>query len=201
MAYAEEMVLNPYKDVVDTFKKGLLPNINGHTSRTGALTCFCQKEFKDGKNGDTFFEVASYDGNITKRQVCKHYAQITNTLSIGTATDMTYEYLVVLVNYLIVIVIVKLASYIRFTTKTKQDKFIMITVFCLQFFNSGLLFVLGPWDYRSEWSKRIPLWDKIFHGVYPDINANWFSDIGVTVCNALAYNMFMPFIEFWLDWG
>ena len=133
--------------------------------------------------------------------MCKQYAQIADTLGIGTATDMTYEYLVVLVNYLIVVVIVRLARYIRFTTKTKQDNFIMVTVFWIQFFNSGLLFVLAPWDSRGEWSKRIPLWGQIFNGVYPDINASWYSDIGVTVCNALAYNMFMPFIEFWLDWG
>ena len=51
--------------------------------------------------------------------MCKQYAQIADTLGIGTATDMTYEYLVVLVNYLIVVVIVRLARYIRFTTKTK----------------------------------------------------------------------------------
>ena len=62
MAYAEDIVLNPYKDVMDTFLRGFLPDMNGHTSRTGALTCFCQKEFKDGKSGDTFFHVSDYDG-------------------------------------------------------------------------------------------------------------------------------------------
>ena len=42
--------------------------------------------------------------------------------------------------------------------------------------------MLGPWDSRGEWAKRIPLWDNLFNGVYPDLNANWFSDVGVTVC-------------------
>ena len=134
-------------------------------------------------------------------QVCKQYARIAEIVGVGTLTDMCYEFMVVAVNFLVVVIIVRLARCIRFTTKTKRDNFIMVTVFWIQFFNSGLLFVLAPWDSRGEWSKHIPLWGSIFNGVYPDINANWFSDIGVTVCNALAYNMLLPFIEFWLDYA
>ena len=56
--------------------------------------------------------------------------------------------------------------------------------------------MLGPWDSRGKWAERIPFWDELFNGVYPDLNANWFSDVGVTVCNALAYNMFLPQVDF-----
>ena len=74
MAYAEDKVLDPYKAVTGTFLTGLLPDLNGHTSRTGALTCFCQQEFARGASGDTYFEVDGYNGGKMRYQVCKQYA-------------------------------------------------------------------------------------------------------------------------------
>ena len=76
----------------------------------------------------------------------------------------------------------------------------MVSVFLMQSFNSGLLFVFAPWDSRGA-LNAIPGWNKIFNGVYPDFNSNWFSDVGVTVCAALFSNMFWPLIEFWAYFG
>lgn len=42
MAYAEEIILNPEEEIIRTLEYGLVPDLNGKTSRTGALTCFCQ---------------------------------------------------------------------------------------------------------------------------------------------------------------
>ena len=133
--------------------------------------------------------------------MCKQFDTITASIGLGTLLDMAYGYLVVIANFVARITFIYFASLIRFTTYSKQTSFIMVSVFLMQFFNSGLLFVFAPWDSRGKWAERIPLWGKIFNGVYPDLNSNWFSDVGVTVCAALFSNMFWPLIEFWAYFG
>ena len=71
----------------------------------------------------------------------------------------------------------------------------MVSVFLMQFFNTGLLFVFAPWDSRGA-INVIPYWNELFNGIYPDLNSNWFSDVGVTVCATLFSLMFWPLIEF-----
>ena len=197
MAYAEEYVLDAAHAAVDPFGGGLLPDLNGQTSRTGALTCFCREQFKAGKTGESFFDVQESDGQSIRYQVCKEYAAITSTVGLGTLMNLCFAYVVVIANYVARVLFIWFASLIRFTTHSQQTNFIMLSVFWMQFFNSGLLFVFAPWDSRGAWGLKIPYWDKVFDGVYPDYNANWFSDVGVTVCAALFSNMFWPLIEFW----
>ena len=94
--------------------------------------------------------------------------------------------MVVIANFIARILFIYFASLIRYDTLTKQANFIMLSVFWMQFFNSGLLFAVAPWDSRhGVLNENIPYWDKLFNGVYPDLNANWFGDVGVTVCAAL----------------
>ena len=155
---------------------------------------------KLGHNGNTLFEVQNSAGDIEMKPVCKQFDSITKSMGIGTLLDKVYAYLVVIANFVARITFIYFASLIRFTTYSKQTSFIMVSVFLMQFFNSGLIFIFAPWDSRGSLNK-IPLWDKIFNGVYPDINSNWYSDVGVTVCAALFSNMFWPLIEFWAYFG
>ena len=114
---------------------------------------------------------------------------------------MCYAQMVVIANFVARILFIYFATLIRFTTYTKETNFIMLSVFWMQFFNSGLLFAVAPWDCRGGLSNKSALWNNIFNGIYPDYNASWFGDVGVTVCAALFSNMFWPLIEFWAFWG
>ena len=110
--------------------------------------------------------------------------------------------MVVIANFVARVLFIYFASLIRYATLTEQANFVMLSVFWMQFFNSGLLFAIAPWDSRSGWLyENVPLWGKIFDGIYPDYNANWFGDVGVTVCAALFSQMFWPLIEFWAFYG
>ena len=123
---------------------------------------------------------------MIKYPVCKQYSEVTGTLGLGTLLDLCYGQMVVIANFVARVLFIYFASLIRFDTLTKQANFIMLSVFWMQFFNSGLLFLIAPWDCRSGWLyENVPYWGKVFNGVYPDYNASWFSDVGITVCAAL----------------
>lgn len=122
-------------------------------------------------------------------------------MGVGTLLDLCYGQLVVIANYVFRVLFIYFAHLIRFTTYTKETNFVMLSVFWMQFFNSGLLFLVAPWDSRGAMSEKYSLWNEIFDGIYADFNASWFSDVGVTVCAALFSLMFWPLIEFWAFWG
>ena len=201
MAYAEDKVLDAAGAVIDPMGTGFNPDINGQTSRTGALTCFCQKQFELGKDGNALFKVQDSQGNAMFKPICKQYNTITASMGLGTLLDMCYGQMVVIANYVGRVLFIYFASLIRFTTYTKETNFIMLSVFWMQFFNSGLLFAVAPFDAREGIAQRWPIVGKIFNGIYPDYNANWFGDVGVTVCAALFSQMFWPLIEFWAFFG
>ena len=63
--------------------------------------------------------------------------------------------------------------------------------------NYSLVYLFAPWDSRDS---NIPLFRKLFGGIYTDYNAIWFNDVGTLICSSMLFNMFYPLIEFFLFW-
>ena len=99
---------------------------------------------KLGHGGKTLFEVQNSAGDIEMKPVCKQFDSITASIGLGTLLDMVYAYMVVIANFVARITFIYFASLIRFTTYSKQTSFIMVSVFLMQFFNSGLIFIFAP---------------------------------------------------------
>ena len=91
-----------------------------------------------------------------------------------------------------------MAMWIGFTSLTLEIEFIKNSIFYIYFLNSGILYVLAPWDSRE---LNIPIINTLFRGVYTDLNANWFDDIGASIASTMLFNLMYPPIEFFGFWG
>jgi len=91
---------------------------------------------------------------------------------------------IVVSSYLLRLLFMFLAKWVRFQSLTHETEFIKNSVFYVQFFNSGILLVLATSN------------NFIVNGTYNDFNSYWFKDIGETIFKALVFNIFWPIIEF-----
>ena len=71
-------------------------------------------------------------------------------------------------------------------------------MFVAQFFNTGLALLLACANFTET---NIPILNTVFDGLYTDLHADWFTDIGKTVVQTMLINAFMPPIEFAIGAG
>ena len=62
----------------------------------------------------------------------------------------------------------------------------------------GFVYIFAPWDSRET---EIHFIEDFFGGIYTDINAFWFNDVGVMICSTMIFNMYYPVIEFFGYWA
>ena len=74
----------------------------------------------------------------------------------------------------------------------------MLSIFYINLFNYGFVYVLAPWDSRESKFSLIKIF---FGGIYTDINAFWFNDVGILIAGTMVSNMLYPLIEFVLYWA
>ena len=74
----------------------------------------------------------------------------------------------------------------------------MLSIFSMNLFNYGFVYLFAPWDSRES---NIPIIQRFFGGIYPDLNAFWFNDVGVLIAGTMVSNMFYPAIEFFMYWS
>ena len=82
---------------------------------------------------------------------------------------------------------------IRFKNLTEETKWIMLAIFWLNLFAYGFVYIFAPWDSRNI---NIDVIQAFFGGIYTDINAYWFDDIGKKIVSTMMFNAFYPPIEF-----
>lgn len=63
----------------------------------------------------------------------------------------------------------------------------------MNIFNYGAVYMLAPWDSRDS---KIPMTQAFFGGIYTDINAYWFNDVGNLIVSTMLFNAYYPIIEF-----
>ena len=101
-------------------------------------------------------------------------------------------YFIIGVNFGCRQIFIRLATLIGYTSVTLETEFIKYGVFIVYFCNTSLLYIFAPWDGRETDS---PALKRLFQGVYTDYNSNWFNDIGNTLAQTMALNIFSPVIE------
>lgn len=71
-----------------------------------------------------------------------------------------------------------MAEKIGFVSLTAETKFVMVAVFYVTYINYGLIYLFASLDFRNSKSFLV---NNLFDGLYPEINALWFNDIGVLI--------------------
>ena len=90
------------------------------------------------------------------------------------------------------------ATKLRFTNLTKETNWIMLSIFTMNLFNYGFVYLFAPWDSREATFDFI---HALFGGIYTDINAFWFNDVGLMIISTMVFNMYYPLIEFIGYWA
>ena len=156
----------------DSLKEHYTPHLNDRVSRQGALACFCKNQVENlGEPRDKMYQIYNVNGEFGDFPLCESYYQYIAPYGIMYFVATGFGQVIAMTNFFIRFVWMYMASWIGFTTVTEEIEFIKNSVFYLYFLNSGLLYVLAPWDSREV---DIPIINKLFQGVYTDYNANWF---------------------------
>ena len=91
-----------------------------------------------------------------------------------------------------------LASKNRFKEKTSELVHATVSIFAVYLVIYGFVPLFATWDLRTN--TEFKFLEDIFRGMYHDFNAEWFQDVGLLVCKTMAFNIFMPPIEFAIYW-
>lgn len=133
----------------------------------------------------------------TKFTICKKYRSDTSSFSgLGVLTQFT-SLLVVAIGFVLRTIYIKLIKFVRDNKTTKQANATFISILIVSFFNTGMVYLIASSDF-SEISGDD---SGFFKGVYTDITAQWFLDIGTLIAETTAINIVSPVLEFILFWG
>jgi len=162
------------------------------TSRTGALTCFCNNQKASGfVEEDMRYPIYNSDGSLLNFPICGDYHANYNSFgTVGIITSLTSA-LVVASGFILRTCFIKLVSCAKENKTSKSATATMKLVLIVTFFNAGILYVLAAWSFRELGSTD----GGFFNGVFTDFNSQWFLDIGNLIAETTAINIFAPTIE------
>lgn len=107
--------------------------------------------------------------------------------------NYTSSQTIVFLNFVLRYIIIFVVKFIGYDTETKQTSRIMIFVFIVQFINTDLIILLMNADLsQTGW----PWFISFNRGVHPDFTVSWYKDIGLTLINAMVFNIYWPVLEF-----
>lgn len=69
----------------------------------------------------------------------------------------------------------------------------MVFIFIVQFINTDLIILFMNADLSQTGAM---FFEKFNHGIHPDFTVDWYKDIGLTLINAMVFNIYFPIIEF-----
>ena len=111
------------------------------------------------------------NGEYGEYPLCQAYYIYMAPYGLGYFVATGFAQCIALTNFFVRFLFMYMALWIGFTSVTLEIEFIKNSVFYIYFLNSGILYVLAPWDSREV---NIPIINNLFRGVYTDLNANWF---------------------------
>lgn len=98
----------------------------------------------------------------------------------------------VVVNILLKLLCVWLVKQLNFANLSQETKRIMILVFIIQFFNTGLIQLLVHADFSQLGFSFLSF---INAGYHPDFTVRWYKDVGYMIIDAMTTNIYAPIIE------
>mmetsp|Transcript_8384 Transcript_8384/g.14010 ORF Transcript_8384/g.14010 Transcript_8384/m.14010 type:complete len:683 (+) Transcript_8384:250-2298(+) len=119
----------------------------GKQPLNGAMQCFCERERKVAKDFDWFinkgyqqkYKIVNFDEKEVEEPICEYYTEQYLT---GKAMANVLKYIIIIFNYVIRVVVIKLINLVGCSTESTQMKYITDCVFACQFFNTGFLLML-----------------------------------------------------------
>ena len=78
------------------------------------------------------------------------YSFVYDVFSLFRLVASSFSYVVVLESLIVRKVLIWLAMKIRFKNLTQETNWIMLTIFSLNIFNYGFVYLLAPWDSRDS---------------------------------------------------
>jgi len=103
---------------------------------------------------------------------------------------------IVVINLLLRNSMLTLISWIGYHTESQQTNAIMVSIFIAQFFNTAILLLLTNANTEMAGLSFIPL-----KGKYPDLNFEWYNDIGASFVITMLTAALFPVIEFSIGFG
>eukprot|EP00347_Sterkiella_histriomuscorum_P016370 403353449 len=124
------------------------------------------------------------------KQMCNRFE--VNYLSAEIINQVSSQTIVFL-NFILRFVVIFVVKFIGYDTETKQTSRVLIFVFIIQFINTDLIILMMNADLsQTGW----PWFLSFNQGVHPDFTVYWYKDIGLTLINAMIFNVYWPVLEF-----
>ena len=150
---------------------------------SGALTCFCQEQFKL----DYDKAVSSTFGHEKGAKICKEYESITIEVFLWLNS---LKYFITGVNFVLRTVCIKLVTWIGYPTETQQLEEITKVTFLVQFFNTAFLLLLVNADLSEQ-----PFSFGLTGGLQSDFEQSWYKVIGNTIVGTMIFSAIFPAME------
>lgn len=144
---------------------------------TGVYQCYC-KQLQN--------EIGL--GAMYEHPVCRMY---TEDFFGGQTLSTIVSVSIVIINLVLRSCMLNLITWIGFHTESAQTNAIMTSIFVVQFFNTAILLILTNANTEIAGLSFIPL-----KGKYPDLNFEWYNDIGASFVITMITAALFPIIEF-----
>ena len=130
--------------------------------------------------------------------ICEDYNYFARSFGFGFFAVQGYHWTIVLVAKVINKLYISLAAKHRFPSKAHETIHMTLSIFAVNMVLYGIVPYLATADLRTENAGNIL--PRIFSGMYFELNAEWFQDVGLLVSKTMCFNIFMPPIEFAGGW-
>jgi len=162
------------------------------TRLSPVFSCFC--EHKQKELGSALSTTLFKDGK-QEELICKQWV---DDSFLAKIMAKALGIVITIINFVLRTIMIMLVVQIKEDTKTEQTRSIMMVIFIVQFFNTGILLLLV----NANLSET-RLWglNKIFTGPYTDLNGDWYNDVGGIITYAMTFGAIFPLIEFAGFWS
>ena len=168
------------------------------------MSCYCKRLYEsvdDLSKIKQTWKWTNHDRSVDtySAPVCKEvYDDIFSSFSIINLWSTIFPYMVTINAFIIRAVMIWVAKQLKFKNLTEETNWIMLSIFIMYIFNYGFVYVFAAWDSREA---NLDAVQGFFGGVYTDINAYWFNDVGLMIVSTMIFNMYYPLIEFIGYWA
>lgn len=152
--------------------------INTFNTGTGVYQCFCKLKS---------IQLGAVQFYNYKEPLCTTFL---NDFVGGQALAQFVSVSIIIINIILKMIMLVLVKWIGYHTESEQTSAIMYSIFVTQFFNTGILLILTNANTIDAGLFFLP-----FKGMYNDLNAQWYDDIGASFIITMLTAAMMPIAE------
>jgi hypothetical protein len=156
--------------------------ISNFGTGTGVFQCYCKQ-----------LQAEIGMAAVLKDETCAMYTQ---DFFGGQALAQVVAISVVVINLVLRFMMLNLITWIGHHTESAQTASITSSIFIVQFFNTAILLILTNANTAIVGLGFLP-----FKGKYPDLNFEWYNDIGASFVITMLTAAMFPAIEFGIAFG